>query len=454
MKVKILAAVKLTLKKKFESDSESTGSSNSDSDSSGDEEIVRLKGRKSKKGVTKRKLKKEHQRRVNVPPPVFKETDDWNDFIIQFDLCAKVNKWSDEQKAAQLCAALRGSTKSCLSLLGSKGARNYKKLVSALSRQYAPTGSESRYGSLLMRRSFRGNKRENLPHYLQSLKKLYVKAYGQQKGSDRVICDLFIRGLPNELRKLTSLQRPQNCKEALDVALSVQAATDDVKGRIEEEENISSVQTGKNRNNRGFYRNKKSSEGKGSKENSSNEKKEEIKPENNVAAAQVDEQQLQQVMQSVKQLVDSQNFLKEGQKQLQNDMQAIGKRFERKPMSELICRACGEKGHIQNYCPKRNQYAQNNTAFRGQGNMGNRGQYNGGQYNERRNQYQGNEQYRRGYGDRYPLNQSAFDNRERMQNGPNDNMPWGQNRGERAGYRGQQGQNSVETAQEGDSNLN
>lgn len=160
--------------------------------------------------------------------PIFKEGDDFSDFIVQFHLFSEECGLEGSQKAAYLVSALRGSAKSCLSLLGKKGARDYNKLLTTLTRLYSPEGSQARFGTSLMTRGYRGIRKETLPHYLQVLRKLYFRAYGHHVASDSVIKDLFIKGLDSRsLRTLVSVQRPATSQDALDIALSIQSQTDE-----------------------------------------------------------------------------------------------------------------------------------------------------------------------------------------------------------------------------------
>ena len=310
-------------------------SSESESDADSEYESGRAKTRSRHKhrgrGASRGQSKgRGYGRRVSVPPPVFKESDDWTDFHIQFELCADANDWTDRQKAAHLCSALRGGAKSCLSLLGTRKARNYEKLVKYLTRQYAPTGCESRYGTQLMARTYKGSAKETLAKYLQQLKKLYVLAYGHSQGSDRVICDLFIRGLSGELKRMTQIQRPSNSREALDMAISIQSSLEEGKSRSANAGGVMALQEDCQPTS-GRDNQKMNGKGKGVKGGQGHE---EPSAPPSVAAVTADSMSNAQVVQAVQQLTE-----------------AVLKKNERKPMSQLQCHMCQQFGHIRPYCP-------------------------------------------------------------------------------------------------------
>ena len=190
--------------------------------------------------------------------PIFKEGDDFSDFIVQFHLFSRECGLEGSQKAAYLVSALQGSAKSCLSLLGKKGARDYNKLLTTLSRLYSPEGSQARFGTSLMTRGYAGIRKETLPHYLQVLRKLYFKAYGHHVASDCVIKDLFIKGLDSRsLRTLVSVQRPGSSQEALDIALSIQSQNEEeAKSKADEDHEVHAVAEGQGTNQRSGKRSK------------------------------------------------------------------------------------------------------------------------------------------------------------------------------------------------------
>ena len=298
---------------------------------------------KGKKGVGKKSSKK-HQNgpRRNMNCPVFKESDDWNDFRIQFEVFADQSGLEGSEKAAYLVSALKGGAKSCLSLLGREGAQDCRKLMTALSSLYSPKGSESRHGVSLMKRTYQGLKKESLPRYLQALRKLYVKAYGHHQASDRVIKDLFINGLDSRnLRTLVSVQRPRSSQEALDIALSIQSQTDDNGRRIKSEE---SKEIGAIGTNSGCKGGSGSHKRKGKFRKRKAKKTEEEEDDfaiETVAVAQPEPKNsnMEQVLQHLQ--------------KLEENVAALQKRPERKPLSEIVCYHCQLKGHTRNFCPEK-----------------------------------------------------------------------------------------------------
>ena len=326
------------------------------------------KKKKARKGRYPRRSDKGHYRSRrgynrgrNMTCPVYKEGEDWSDFLVQYQLFSRECRLRGSQKASYLVSALRGSAKSCLSLLGKKGAQNYKKLVTTLTRLYSPEGSTARHGCTLMTRVYKGFRAETLPHYLQVLRKLYFKAYGNHVASDRVIKDLFIKGLDSRsLRTLVSVQRPATSQEALDIALSIQSQTDEgAKAKTGKEDGIHALTEGSSSPKPKGKKNK-GRKGKGRRRRAKDTDVDTDFEPDPVGAAQTEPTGEANGNPAMQQMLSC-------MQQVSENMSALQKRFQRKPMSELSCYQCGATGHVRSLCPdnpnRRPQPAQGPQAY-------------------------------------------------------------------------------------------
>ncbi|CAG2242323.1 unnamed protein product [Mytilus edulis] len=65
-------------------------------------------------------------------PALFDGGGNWEDYLVQFELIAAINKWSDLEKALELATSLRGSAQSILTNLRPEMRTNFVQLTAAL----------------------------------------------------------------------------------------------------------------------------------------------------------------------------------------------------------------------------------------------------------------------------------------------------------------------------------
>ena len=200
-----------------------------------------------------------------------------------------------------------------------------------------------------MSRKF-NKKKEDLPKYAQSLEKLARKAYPGSKLSDRQLCDYFTRGLPNEMRRQVALMRPATLDDCLVFALTCEAVdgnmSDDEKPKKPKAEPAHAVQEAGGSSSKRSKRRKK-----GKAQKPSNQSEAQVVAAANAApAAPQANAQLLQVLESLTKLA----------KEQMDTLTNLSKRIpERRPLSEVTCHGCGQKGHYRNTCrnPTDNQQA-------------------------------------------------------------------------------------------------
>ncbi|XP_077941620.1 uncharacterized protein LOC144385336 [Gasterosteus aculeatus] len=157
---------------------------------------------------------------VSIKTPKYAGKSDWEAFHAQFELLARANSWSDEQKALQLALCLTDDALSCLLLLDPSERGNYGALAGALGRRFGQC-----FRSELLRSELHGRQRrtgESLRTLANDIEGLTRRAYAHMPTpvQTELARDQFVRALsPSDLRAHTQLARPQTLTDALEYAL-------------------------------------------------------------------------------------------------------------------------------------------------------------------------------------------------------------------------------------------
>ena len=157
---------------------------------------------------------------VGIKTPRYAGKADWEAFHAQFELLARANRWSDEQKALQLALCLTDDALSCLLLLDPSERENYGALTGALGRRFGQCFRSELLRSELHARQRRAE--EPLRGLANDIEGLTRRAYAHMPTSvqTELARDQFIRALsPSDLRVHTQLARPQTLTDALEYAL-------------------------------------------------------------------------------------------------------------------------------------------------------------------------------------------------------------------------------------------
>ena len=350
-----------------------------------------------------------HRKNKPMDTPFFRGgADNLRSFLIQFKVASEDNQWSYREQGRRLIGALRGDARDVLGVMGQGKAKDFDKLVKTLTRTYCPPGSEQKYAVELLSKRYSKSK-ESLASYALSLKQLAVRAYPDSPTSPKHLCDMFIRGLPRSMRKLVAVQRCTSIDEALVCALTLEANdnfSDNEKSdkpRKSKQDNVGSVKSS-SKNKKGSNRKGKKSGKGGNREGVTGAVSNNDNSSNDTKLAEMFEKQSER-------------------------LEALEKRFQRKPLSEVLCYSCNQFGHFRNQCPDLQYTAQGHNprsegrSFQGQSQHGQNGQ---GSFRAPSQQGQ--------------HNQSSF--RGQYQQGQNQSSFRGhQGQGNQSSFRGQQGQN-------------
>ena len=117
-----------------------------------------------------------------MKPGKFDGTSSVDTFLIQFATCAEYNKWTTEEKCANLKCALTGTAGQVLWEGGDPGKLTYDELVSKLRARYGTDGQRELFQTQL--RARRRGKNESIAELYRDVKRLMALAYPNTSGTD------------------------------------------------------------------------------------------------------------------------------------------------------------------------------------------------------------------------------------------------------------------------------
>ena len=79
----------------------------------------------------------------------FDGKSNWGDYLVQFNIAAKLNNWDDTQKAMELATSLSGNARGVLADLSANKELDFEALTNKLTQRYEPGGQLGVYQSQL-----------------------------------------------------------------------------------------------------------------------------------------------------------------------------------------------------------------------------------------------------------------------------------------------------------------
>ncbi|CAG2191634.1 unnamed protein product [Mytilus edulis] len=148
----------------------------------------------------------------------------WEDYLVQFELIAAINKWSDLEKALELATSLRGTAQSILTDLRPEMRTNFVRLTAALASRFQPENQAEMYRAQMKSR-IRG-RTEQIPVLGQDIKRLVRLAYpsAPMEVREYLARDCFIDSLNDADMEWAIFQaKAENIDNAVHVALEYEA---------------------------------------------------------------------------------------------------------------------------------------------------------------------------------------------------------------------------------------
>ncbi|CAG2191409.1 unnamed protein product [Mytilus edulis] len=160
---------------------------------------------------------------IKMKPPPFDGTEDWEEYVSQFEILADLNKWEIHSKGLYLASSLKGSARAVLSDLNQVERRDYDKLRMALARTFGSEFKSEMYRAQLQCR-FR-KRDESISELATSIMKLTRQAYPKANTGllDTLSVDYFIDALDDpDVRIRLRQTQPENITHAETLAIRLE----------------------------------------------------------------------------------------------------------------------------------------------------------------------------------------------------------------------------------------
>ena len=158
--------------------------------------------------------------KANVKPKSYDGSEDFGDYLSQFEIIADLNQWDYSTKSLQFASALTGQAVGILGELTPTNRRDFDSLVKALNTRFGCVERSELYRAKL--KVLKQEKDQDISQLAQAVKKLTRQAYpnADQNMMEILSLDYFIDALPNsEMRLRIRESRPKNITEAETLAI-------------------------------------------------------------------------------------------------------------------------------------------------------------------------------------------------------------------------------------------
>ena len=170
------------------------------------------------------------------------------DWLCHFEIIARYNGWTEEEKGSNLASSLRGNAQQVLQDLPVGELENYHSILQALKRRFDPEERENIKKSELRKRHKR--KDETMTDYGFAISRLAKSAFPRmpQDSREELAVEYFIEGLPGfEMQQHVMFGRPQSLDNAIAFAIEYESFMGRFAGRKPEDRPVRTVKAEENK---------------------------------------------------------------------------------------------------------------------------------------------------------------------------------------------------------------
>lgn len=151
--------------------------------------------------------------RMTVKPEPYDGSEDWEEYISHFEICAELGKWREQDKVLTLAAALRGPARTFYISLAPPEKRDYGILIQRLGQRFGSTRQQNRWLSRLeMRKRKQG---ESIAALADDLRQMAQRAYTDldARAQEVLALNQLYKSVPAEVKYQCT---NQDCKSVTD----------------------------------------------------------------------------------------------------------------------------------------------------------------------------------------------------------------------------------------------
>ena len=155
--------------------------------------------------------------KLSIKPEIYDGTEDWEEYISHFEICAELGRWSDHEKLLALGMALKGPARTFYISLTIDERRTYAALQQRLGQRFGSTRQRSRWLSRLESR--RREQGESIAALADDLRQMAQRAYSDLDGRAQEVLALnqLFKNVPAEVKYQCTNQDCTTVTDAVEV---------------------------------------------------------------------------------------------------------------------------------------------------------------------------------------------------------------------------------------------
>lgn len=166
--------------------------------------------------------------KLSIHPETYDGTEDWEEYISHFEICAELGRWRDHDKLLALGMALKGPARTFYISLTATERRTYDALLHRLSQRFGSTRQKSRW--LNRFESRRRGQGESIAALADDLRQMAQRAYSDLDGTAQEVLALnqMYKNIPPEVKYQCTNQECTTVTDAVEVIERYEAIIGDV----------------------------------------------------------------------------------------------------------------------------------------------------------------------------------------------------------------------------------
>ena len=175
--------------------------------------------------IIEKSVKAEHHSTSRAKAPKFDGKSAWSSYLRQFEIAAKMNGWSSEEKASNLTLSLQGEALNIIQTVKPEDQENYELLVKQLDMRYGNAHLQQVYQAQLNNRN--QESKETLQEFEADISRLVHLAFpdAPENMIQALAIQRFIQGMrDSEIQQALRIAHTKTLSDALSIALEHEAA--------------------------------------------------------------------------------------------------------------------------------------------------------------------------------------------------------------------------------------
>ena len=165
--------------------------------------------------------------RMSMKPEPYDGSEDWEEYISHFEICAELGRWRENDKVLTLAAALRGPARTFYISLTTLEKRDYAVLIQRLGQRFGSTRQQNRWLSRLEMRKRKPG--ESIAALADDLRQMAQRAYTDldARAQEVLALNQLYKSVPAEVKYQCTNQDCKSVTDAVEIVERYEAILGD-----------------------------------------------------------------------------------------------------------------------------------------------------------------------------------------------------------------------------------